>query len=300
MGGPMEGVQILEVAHWAAVPAATAILSDWGAEVVKIENPDGGDATRGVMGMGIYPFQLEVSPLFEVDNRNKRSVALRLGSEEAEAVLHRLIERADVFATNFEPPVLEKFNLQYDQLSEINPRLIYANLSGYGEEGADKDRPGYDWTTYWARSGIMAVLGEPDAPPVAARPAIGDHPASMLLAGAIAAALFSREKTGVGQKVGAALMHCGMWVLSTDIEASLLSGKPIPRISRKNTGNPLTISYLTKDEKWLLLTMPQADRYWPELCKAVGREDMEDDTRFNSLENRRDNSTELISILDEI
>jgi len=300
MPGPLEGVKIVELAHWVAVPAAMAILSDWGASVVKIEDPRTGDAARGLAGMGIYPFPLPTSTVFEMDNRNKRSIALDLRSDKGRAVVYRLAEDADVFATNFEPAVLKRFGLEYDDLAQVNRRLVYLSLSGYGERGPERERPGYDYSAYWARSGIMATLGEPDAPPVGPRPGIGDHATSMMITGAVTAALLYREKTGLGQKVSTALVHCGMWQLGADITTTAITGQEIPRTSRRAPGNVLAGYYETGDGQWIQLAMPQADRYWPTFCRAIGRLDLERDPRFSSLAARRENAAVLVAILDGI
>lgn len=299
MSGALAGVKVVELAHWVAMPAAMAILADWGAEVIKIEDPRGGDPSRGLMGMGLYPFTLPLSPSFEMDNRNKRSVALNLQLPEAREVMLRLVAGADVFATNLEAGVLKRFGLGYEGLSGRNPRLIYASLSGYGDEGPERERPGFDYSAYWARSGLMWVLAEPDAPPVAPRPGSGDHPTSLAIVSAVAAALFARERTGTGQKVSSALLHAAMWQVGIDIQASLLASQDVPRSSRRSVGNPMTSYYQCGDGRWLLLVMPQADLYWPGFCKAIGRPELEKDPRFDTIASRRQNSTSLVAILDE-
>ena len=300
MTGAMAGVKVIELAHWVAMPAAMAILADWGAEVIKIEDPRGGDPSRGLMGMGIYPFTLTLSPSFEMDNRNKRSVALNLQLPEAREVVLRLVAEADVFATNLEAGVLKRFGLGYEELSRRNRRLIYASLSGYGEQGPERERPGFDYSAYWARSGLMWILAEPDAPPVAPRPGSGDHPTSLAIAGSVAAALFARERTGTGQKVSSALLHTAMWQVGIDIQAGLLANQDVPRSSRRSVGNPLASYYQCGDGRWLLMVMPQADPYWPGFCQAIGRPELEKDPRFDTIASRRQNSAALVTILDEV
>ena len=300
MSGPLEGVRVLELAHWVAIPAATAILSDWGAEVIKVEDPRGGDAARGLMGMGIYPFQLEVSPSFEVDNRNKRSMSVNLQEEKGREIVYLLAKKADVFATNFEPSLLRRFSMEYETLRPLNPALIYVSLTGYGPRGPDRDRPGYDFSAYWARSGIMAILGEPQGPPTAARPGIGDHATSLAVAAAVSAALFARQRTGRGQRIDMALLQCALWQVAIDVQAALLGETEVARVSRKAVGNPLGNHYQAGDGRWLQLIMPQADRYWASFCQAIGRQELEQDPRFSSLEKRRENSPALIAILDEV
>jgi len=298
--GPLEGIKVIELGHWVAIPAACAIFSDWGADVIKIEDPRGGDAARGFMAMGFYPFSLELNGLFEVDNRNKRSLAVDLRQQAGREILYRLVKEADIFATNFVPEVLKNLGADYETISGVNPRIVYVSLTGYGEAGPDKDLPGFDWSAYWARSGIMATLGEPDGPPTGPRPGIGDHPTSMMLTGVTLAALLHRERTGRGQKVSLSLLHCGLWQLAIDVQTGLFAGQHIPRSSRKTTGNPLANYYRCRDGRWIILCMPQADRYWPGFCRAIGREDLINDPRFKDLEARRENSALLIALLDEV
>jgi crotonobetainyl-CoA:carnitine CoA-transferase CaiB-like acyl-CoA transferase len=274
-------------------------LSDWGAEVIKIESLIG-DAWRGFSSLRLYPFEVEIPAPFEADNRNKRSIAFNLRSEEGQRIFHRLVEGADVFVTNMAPATITKLNADYEILTEINPRLIYGVLNGYGERGPDKDLPGFDWTAYWARSGIMLTLGEPGGPPLRPRPGIGDHPTSMLFAGAICAALFCRERTGVAQKVSVALLNCGLWTLLADVSVSLATGKNVPRIGRDESANPLTLTYKTKDDKWIFICMPQADLFWSILCRALGWDDLIDDPRFENSQARVRNAKVLIKMLDEI
>lgn len=299
MAGPLEGVKIVELAHWAAVPAATAIMSDWGATVVKVEDPRTGDPYRGHVS-GHFPFSLPTSPGFEVVNRNKRSVALDLLSDQGKQVLCRLVQGADVFATNLLDAVLDRLGASYSDLSRQNPRLVYLSLTGYGDRGADRERPGYDNTACWARSGIMAAHGEPDAPPVGPRPGMGDRATSMLIVGAVTAALLHREKAGSGQHVRTALVHCGLWQMAADITASDLAHQAVSRSSRRAPRNPLINSYKTQDGSWIQLGMPQADIYWPGFCRALEHSELEGDPRFASLALRQQNAPDLVALLDNI
>jgi len=295
---PFDGIRIVEAASWAVVPGALAILSDWGAEVVKIEDPKGGDPSRGFFGLGQYPFETELAPIYEQDNRNKRSVTLNLEHKTAREILYSLVKKADVFATNYVPSVLKKFALEYEDLAKINPRLIYLHVNGYGDKGADATRPGYDHNAYWARGGLGLTLGEPGSFPVDSRGALGDQPTAMMAAGVIMAALYVRERTGIAQRLSLALYNAAMWQLGPDIVACKLSGKVIPRKARSG-GNPLSLYYQTKEGKWLRLCMPQIERYWSRFCKAMGREDLENDPRFVPAENRKKNNAELIHILEQ-
>lgn len=299
MSGPLEGTRVVELAHWAAVPAAMAILSDWGASVIKVEDPLTGDPYRGHVS-GVFSGAVPSGPGFELVNRNKRSIAIDLRHERGRRLLYRLVEAADIFATNFQLPELERCGARYDEIAGINPRIVYVNLTGYGEVGPDRERPGYDNTAFWARSGIMASLGEPDTPPVGPRPGQGDRSTSTAIAAAVLAALLSREKTGIGQQVSTALVHCGMWQVASDLIVAGLTGKPVLRASRKAVGNPLINCYQAKDQLWLQLCMPQADRYWPGLCQALDRPDIEVDPRFASLAARQQNAVALVALLDDV
>jgi crotonobetainyl-CoA:carnitine CoA-transferase CaiB-like acyl-CoA transferase len=297
-GRPYEGIKIVEIASWAVIPGALAILSDWGADVIKIEEPNGGDPSRGFLGLGQYPFQCELAPIFEQDNRNKKSIALNLEQQAARDIVYELVKKADVFASNYVPKVLTKFALDYDSLAKINPRLIYMHVNGYGDKGADSERPGYDHNAYWARGGLGLTLGEPGAYPVDSRATLGDQPTAQMAAGIIMAALFAREKTGVAQKVSLALYNSAMWQLGPDIVACKLAGQPIPRKARL-TSSPLSMYYKTKDDKWLRLCMPQVERFWSQFLKALGHLELENDPRFVPAVNRIKNNAELIAIVEE-
>jgi len=296
----LQGIKVIEFAQWMAAPAAAAILGDWGADVIKIEDPLRGDALRGyVETRPDYP-KMEINAPFELDNRNKKSVAINLRHKSGQEIVHRLVKGADIFITNFRAKALERLCLDYESLGSINPRLIYAELSGYGEVGPDKEQPGFDRSAYFARSGIQDILREPGAAPTCMRPAFGDHMSSGFFVAAILGALWCRERTGIAQKVSLSLFHCGVWQLGTDIQVSLVSGKDIPKASRNTAGNPLTNHYKTKDDRWIVLAMPQSDRYWPRLCEAIGRKDLELDPRYANHQLRSQNAASLISLLDEV
>jgi len=208
--------------------------------------------------------------------------------------------QTDVFVSNMRPRALEKLGVDYDTLSRINPRLIYCAITGYGSSGEDRDMPAFDEIGFWARSGIMSVLGEPGTPLPPLRGAMGDLTTGAFAAGGIALALYARERTGVGQKVDASLLGSGVWVVGSDLNRSLASNVESDRLSRKDRVNPLWNIYLTKDKRWIQFVMPEVDRYWPMVCKALGMEDLINDPRFNSLESMAENNKAAISILDEI
>jgi len=283
---------------WVAGPATAAVLGDWGADVIKIENPAGGDPVRALMALGIA-FELPVNPSVELDNRNKRSATVNVQTPEGSAVVRRLLRDADVFVTNFRAAALKRVGLSYEDVRAENPRLIYAALSGYGTRGPEKDRAAFDYAAFWARAGAMATLGEPEGPPPSQRPAMGDHPAGLALAGAVAAALYHRERTGEGQEIHLSLFQAGIWMMATDIETCLVTGLGAAPTGRR-VPNPLWNHYKAQDGKWFHLVMLQADRYWPGFCDAIERPDFAKNENYATVITRAQHSDELIPLLDGI
>ena len=295
MAGPLEGVKILEVAEFLAMPSAIAILSDWGAEVIKVEKLEG-DSLRSVESIEGVSIK-DIHVWWEQTNRNKKSVAVDLWRDEGRKIIYELTKRSDVFVSNFTLPVIERFKIDYETISELNPRIIYAHLTGFGRKGPDKDRPGFDYVAFWARSGIMSRLGPPGTQPPTQRPALGDNLTSGFLASAISAALYSREKTGKGQAIDLSLYNYGVWGLSMDLIMPLIEGEELPRTDPKAVPNPLWNTYRTKDEVWIQFVCLQSDRYWPQVCEGLGLDHIEKDPKFESHEMRERNNVELISII---
>lgn len=297
--GAFQNVRVIEFGHYAAMPTATAILADGGADVIKVENPKGGDPLRGLTIL--HNIQLtDINIWFEQMNRNKRSMALDVTKECSKEILYRLVQSADVFATNYEVPLLERIKADYDTLSKLNPRLVYTLLTGYGTAGPDRYRPGYDYVAFWARSGMMDRVAAPDTDPRPLRPGLGDSTASLAIAGAIATALFARQRTGEGQKIDLNLYQIAVWALSWDIEAALHMGVEISQWDRRTVNNAMWNSYQAKDGKWLILVMPQTDRFWPRFCKAARRPDLAKDPRFDSHAKRIQEKHTLIPLVSEI
>lgn len=295
----LDGIKVLELAEWVAAPTACMILGDWGAEVIKVERPDGGDAMRGIAQTGTIPVPEDFNQLLELHNRNKQSIAVDITKDEGREIIYKLVEKVDIFVSNYRVRTLKRLQYDYDTISRINPKIIYLMLTGYGTKGPSKDLPALDETAFWARAGIMGILGEPDTPPPVLRGALGDLPTAMFAAGGIAAALYNRERNGMGQMLEVSLLNSGVWVVGEDLQTAIHCDSDITRQSRKERINPLYNHYQTKDGRWIMFSMPQSDRYWPNFCKALGREDLETDPRFNSHRNREQNSKLLISILDE-
>jgi crotonobetainyl-CoA:carnitine CoA-transferase CaiB-like acyl-CoA transferase len=213
--------------------------------------------------------------------------------------VYKLIGEADIFVSNIPMKSLASLGMDYSHLSAINPRLIYAHASGFGERGPDANKPGFDATAYWARSGMMAGLafegGEPISQPTAG---IGDQVSGLVLFGGVLLALYNRERTGQGQEVDLSLLGVGAWVMSCALQFVLSTGEPHPRLPRDQVGAPLSNHYRTKDDKWIYIVCLPSDPYWEPLCQALGREDLTEDPRFNTLEARVENNLELIAILD--
>ena len=296
MPGPMEGIKVVELGMWVAGPAAAGILGDWGADVVKVEPPDG-DPFRGLlsaMGAG------EVSPPFELDNRNKRSVALNLNVEEGRAIAARLVDEADVVVTNARPAALARAGLDFATVSERNPRLVYAHITGYGLDGDDRDRAAYDVGAFWSRAGVAAALAPDGTPLPYQRGGMGDHMAGLAAAGAVSAALFARERTGAGQLVSVSLLRIGMYMLGWDISMSLRLGVPTTPMEVAAPPNPLITAYTAGDGRRFWLLGLQADRHWPDVLRAVDRAEWADDERFSSIMDRYRHAAELVAALNEI
>jgi crotonobetainyl-CoA:carnitine CoA-transferase CaiB-like acyl-CoA transferase len=295
--GPMAGVKVVELGVWVAGPSCAVILCDWGADVVKIEPPEG-DPFRGVM-RGLIPGWDGDAPMFELDNRGKQSVALNLRDPRGREIAFELIDRADVFVTNQRPGALARLGLDYDNLHRRNPRLIYAHVTGYGPDTSEGNRAAYDVGAFWSRAGVGAMLAVDGALPFQ-RGGMGDHNAGAQAAGAVAAALYHRERTGTGQRVTVSLARTGVYTLGWDLNQALRTGVLPQPVSRQTFRNPLMAPYTTADGRIVWLLMLQSDRHWPDFCRAVGHEEWMADPRFGSLVDRANNSIELVALIDAV
>jgi crotonobetainyl-CoA:carnitine CoA-transferase CaiB-like acyl-CoA transferase len=298
MPGPMEGVRVVEIGVWVAGPAAGCVLADWGADVVKIEPPGIGDPARTFARMlgGDLPF----NPIFENDNRSKRSISLDLAQPEAREVACELIAGADVFVTNVRPAALARLGLDHATLLARHPRLVYGAITGYGFEGPDADKAAYDIAGYWARSGLAGLLTAPGRHPPFQRGGMGDHTAGQSLAGGIAAALFHRERSGRGQLVMTSLLRQGLYTISFDLSVAVRFGVSVAVAERATMGNPCINNYCDRDGRWFWIVGLEGDRHWPPLARAVGHPEWISDPRFATLADRAGHARELIGELDAI
>jgi len=302
MAHALDGIKVVDVSTMAAVPMAARHLADFGADVIHVENPATGDPWRWWLTAGGRELSPEVNyRWWENQNRNKRSITLDLSQERGREILYKLAEKADVFLTNFRPSELERYSLQYSHLSNLNPKLIYGNLTGYGKTGTDKDLPGFDSTAFWCRSGLLYMLQQAGMPPPSPGNrllACGDNVTALALAFGVMMALFVRDRTGIGQEIDLALFHTAVYTLLA-VPLALGMGEEATLTDRKDTP-ALTNSYQTKDGRWLQLSLAPPDRYWSGLCRAIEREDLEHDSRFESFEARAENQATLIGIMEEV
>ena len=325
MGMALDGIKVVDVSQVAAVPIAARHLADFGADVLHIENPTTGDSWRvyqAGQGTGRAGVPSDINYNWENYNRNKRSVTVDITQEAGQKVTHRFVEQADVFLTNLRPYELERYNMQYDTLKQVNPRIIFGALTGFGKKGPEKDAPAYDATAFWVRSGIPYMFARPGMPNTGFRPAFGDNLAGLAIAFGVMVALHVREKTGVGQELDVALFHAGMYQLGFDIAGALATGldyadwreepppedvarveealAPVTAFYRSKVVNPLAGRYITKDKRMIVFVVLQPDRYWAKFCRAIEREDLIDDPRFNSYEARVENCQFLYPVFDDI
>ena len=298
MSKPFEGVTVVEVAAWTFVPAAGAIMADLGAEVIKVESPEG-DPQRGLLNMlnqsGSGP-----NPFLEVPNRGKRSITLDLKTATGLEVLLRLVQDADVFLTSFLPKVRTKLKIDVEDLRAVNPRLIYVRGSGWGSKGPMVNTGGYDAASAWASSGTAYKLTPAGADPIPQPSAFYDLQGSNTIAGATAMALFQRERTGEAKTVDVSLLNTGMWAMAPDIVAAPFLGGEIPRMDRHTPMNPITNVYQTKDHRWIQFVCLQGDRFWDEFCVLIDRVDLVVDERFLDSVSRFHHARKCAEVLDAV
>ncbi len=290
------GLKVVDLASFIAGPSAAVILSDFGADVIKVEPPTG-DLWRMAYKVPPQPRANDNYP-WHLSNRNKRGLAVDLKSPHAGEILQRLVKWADVLIVNTPHPARKRLKLLYEDVAQWNPRLIYADLTGYGEKGPDADLPGFDITAYWARSGLLSLTRDAGAPPTLPVAGSGDHATAVGLFSAIVMGLYRRERTGKGSYVTTSLLAEGVWSCGVSIQAALCDAKFFPLHDRQKPPNATMNVYRTSDDNWFLIVLTP-DR-WPALATGIGRPDLLSDTRFTDAAKQAANSAQLTAILDEV
>jgi crotonobetainyl-CoA:carnitine CoA-transferase CaiB-like acyl-CoA transferase len=312
MDSPLENIRVIELATMAAAPMAGRLLADWGAEVIHVEHPVSGDPWRTWITVAGNDLPPETAYSFwEHYNRNKRSITLDLDQEKGLEVLRQLIKCADVFITNRRPYVLKKYHLEYETLKGLNPKLIFGSLTGYGRKGPDQDLPGHDTLAFWARSGFMYLMQQGDSAPPSTgyrTVAAGDKMNALALACGLILAVLARERTGKGQEVDVSLLHTGIFALAPialtlgKFEQLFETDEAYEHFLKRERDevSPLYISFATRDKRWLQLSLAPPDPYWPTFCRAIGRGELEKDSRFDTVESRMENQPALFHLLEEV
>lgn len=291
----LEGIKVVEYATYMAAPGAGCILRDWGADVTKIE-PPGGDPIR--LFFRTIGTDIQDNPVFDFDNRGKKSVVIDTSKPEGQALIRELVKDADVFLTNVRPGGLTRSGLDYESLKALNPRLVYCSLTGYGLEGEDADRPGFDIASFWSRTGVASLTIPKGAEPFPLRTAFGDHTTSIAAAAGICAALVEAARTGKGRLVEASLFRTGLYTMGSDLAIQLFFGRVASTKGRHEQNVPISNFYQTKDEKWFCIVARQGETDWAPLCRVINRPELATDARFNSAKGRRANNAEVVNILD--
>jgi len=294
----LSGLRVIDCGTYIAGPSAATIMSDFGAEVIKIERPPHGDPYRRLSFLPGMPVS-ELNYCWLLDARNKKSLALNLQDEQGREALRRLVQTADVFITNYPPELTTKFQVSYEDLAAINARLIYAHITGYGEAGEDTNKPGYDTTAYWARSGLTGLIYDLTVQAGATPCGTGDHPVSLALFGAIMLALYQRQMTGRGTRVSTSLMATGAWTNSCQIQAALVGAVFPTRRTRFTVLNPLVNQYQTRDGQRFIFCCLDPVYDWARICRAIGRTELIADPRYATFDARSECNEEVVALLDD-
>ncbi|MGW4610288.1 CaiB/BaiF CoA transferase family protein [Streptomyces sp. NPDC004532] len=289
------GLKVLDAATFIAAPAAATMLSDFGADVIKIEPPGQGDPQRRLSFVPPSP-RAEANYGWHLANRNKRGMVVDLKSPASTEVLKRLVQWADVVITNFPHGTREKLHLGYEEVSSWNPRVVYADLTGFGDAGPDARQPGFDLTAFWSRSGLLASTRDTGAAPTVPVWGSGDYTTAVAIYGAIVTALYHRERTGQGISVGTSLLATGVWATGTLVAGALANGTPFELHDRSAPVNALTNPYRTADGRWLMLANGTAR--WPGLARAIGHPELIEDPRFSDPEGFTKHAATLTELLD--
>lgn len=290
----LQAYRIIELATHIAAPAAGGVLADWGADVIKIESPTG-DPMRWLRAEAPGG----CSPVFEVNNRGKRSLALDVGRPDGREVLLRLVRGADVFLTSLRPGSLARAGLDWESLRRENPRLVYASVTGYGLTGEDADTPAFDAAAFWSRSSLAHLMAEEDGEPFPMRLGSGDHTCGLTAALGIVTALLAREKTGQGALVETSLLRAGIYVQGADLANHVRLGLSAQRRPRRDAANAFTNYYRTRDGRWLfVMTRGAAPDDWQKICRAAGCDALVHDPRLADAASRARQAGELVAALD--
>ena len=291
----LDGIKVIEHATYMAAPGAGGILSDWGADVIKIEPPGGAPIRNFFSTIGT---DIQDNPVFDFDNRGKKSIVLDTRTEDGQKILRELAADADVFLTNVRPGGLSRSGLDFASLHAINPKLVYCTLTGYGLEGPDADKPGFDVASFWSRAGVGQLTVPKGQDPFALRTAFGDHTTTMAAAAGICAARAKAQRTGEGQLVEASLLRAALFALGSDFAIQLFFGRIGSTKSRHEQIQPLMNFFKTKDDSWICIVSRQGNVDWAPLCRVMGRADLIEDERFTSGKSRRQHAHELVTLMD--
>ncbi len=293
---PLNGYVVLDWGAWQAGPAAGMMLGDLGADVIKIENRGSGDPSRGLEPGFDIRYKTARTCYFEIINRNKRGISLDLAKPEGREILYGLAKKADAFITNFRPHVVERYGMSYEVLSKINPKLVYAMVTGFGPKGPDADKRSYD-SIGQARSGLMRQC-DPDGPRYVIG-GVGDSVPALIAACGVLTGLLAREKTGRGQRIDVSQLSSLMYIQLCGLAMDLIGGYPIAPRGHRNPQNALVNAYKCKDGKWMFACNMEGDKHWPNLCKALNIPEAEHDPRFDTNLKRAANG-ELVDLLDSV
>ena len=294
---PLLGFKVVDISAYAAAPMCARLLGEMGADVIKVEPLTGDPGRQFSRTKKIPGLDLDDNPTADTVQSYKRSLSIDLRSEKGMAILNKLLETADVLVTNYRTDALKRLNVTYEELAPKFPRLIYAAITGYGEEGPLSQKPGFDYTAYWTRGGVTGMLGEPDAPPLSAHSGFGDIPTGTFLCMGICAALVKRERTGKGDKVNAALYHGAMHSMSMNLMTA--NFREMPKNTRYVPNNPFANPYQCKCGQWIVLCILEFERYFKPFYKTLGLEELIEDERFNTLAACQANTKELTAKFDE-
>lgn len=292
----LDGLKVIDFSAYIAGPGAAGILCDWGADVIKVERP-GGDAMRHTLAD--VKSQLSGNPVFDLDNRGKRGIVLDIAKPEGREALAKLAAQADVFLTNVRPASLRKHGLDDKALLALNPRLVYAVITGYGLEGPDAHKPGFDVTAFWARAGVANMIPPKGSEPFMLRTGVGDHTTSLATVSAILAALYERERTGKGRLVQTSLLATGVYALSSDLAIQMKFGRLASLKPRSQPMNPLANVFRSADGHWFVHNPRGASGGWETFCNVAGRPDLIDDPRAATGRLRRENTVEITAEFDK-